>query len=215
MDPALNYLHKMAEGQLERTIPSKIIVSNLERNEENKCQCCDNLEAELHKAKQDILSYEEIIKILLEKQPNPQLKPMKACDHLTEEGSFYPVSRGSSNKASSQLRNNLIQIIPTANKFGILANLNNVSETLSASFKRDITSNNSKKKIQKKTQGPNSSKARTQRVILIGDSHVRNCATDLQHNLDRKYQVSSFAKPGAIMEEIVNTVREDIQTLTL
>ena len=145
----------MAEGQLERTIPSKIIVSNLERNEENKCQCCDNLKAELHKAKQDILSYEEIIKILLEKQPNPQLKPMKAGDHLTEKGSFYPVSRGGSNKASSQLRNNLIQIIPAANKFGILANLNDVSETLSAAFKRDITSNNSKK-IQKKTQGPNS-----------------------------------------------------------
>jgi hypothetical protein len=52
-------------------------------------------------------------------------------------------------------------------------------------------------------------------MILTGDSLVRNCATDLQHNLGGNYEVSGFAKPGAIMEEIVNTVRGDIQTLAI
>jgi hypothetical protein len=49
--------------------------------------------------------------------------------------------------------------------------------------------------------------------LLIGDSHVTNHAKYLQHNLDEDYEVSGFAKPGANMEEIVNTVRKDIQTL--
>jgi hypothetical protein len=60
----------------------------------------------------------------------------------------------------------------------------------------------------------NSSGTTRQRIILIGDSHVRNCATDLQHNLGGNYEVSGFAKPGAVMEEIVNTIRDDIQTLS-
>ena len=204
----------MVDGQLERMISSKIIVSNLERNEDNKCQYCDNLKAELYKEKLDLLSYEEIIKILLEEQPNSQPKLMEAGDHLNKEGSFYPVSRGSSIKPSSRLRNNLIQLIPTANKFGVLANLNDVNETSSASTEGDITSKNFKKKNQKKAQRPNSSRTRRQRILLIGDSHVRNCASDLQHNLDGNYEVSSFVKPGATMEEIVNTVSEDIQTLS-
>ena len=163
------------------------------------------------------MSYEEIIKILPEEQSSSQLKLMKADGHSSNEGSFHPVSRGSLIKTLSRLgnkRNNLIQIIPTSNKFGVLANLNDISEPLSALIDDDITSRNFKKKNQKKTQGLNSSGTRCQRIILIGDSHVRKCATDLQHNLGANYKVSGFAKSGAIMEEIANTVSEDVQTLS-
>jgi RNase H-fold protein (predicted Holliday junction resolvase) len=142
---------------------------------------------------------------------------MKARGHPSKEESFFPVSRGGSIKASSRVgikRHNLIQVIPTTNKFEVLANLNDISEASSASSEGHITSRNFKKKNQKKTQGLNNSGTRRQRIILIGDSHVRNCATDLQHNLGGNYEVTGFAKPGAIMEEIVNTVRKDVQTLS-
>ena len=48
---------------------------------------------------------------------------------------------------------------------------------------------------------------------MFADSHVRNCATELQHNLSANYEVSSFVKPGAGMDSIVNTAREKITNL--
>jgi plasmid rolling circle replication initiator protein Rep len=68
--------------------------------------------------------------------------------------------------ATTSLPTLIIQVIPTANKFRVLANLNDVNEALSVSIEGDITSRNFKKENQKKTQGLNSSGARRQRIIL-------------------------------------------------
>ena len=43
------------------------------------------------------------------------------------------------------------------------------------------------------------------------DRHVRNCATEIQQKVGAHYEVSSFVKPGARMDTIVNTVREEIK----
>ena len=48
---------------------------------------------------------------------------------------------------------------------------------------------------------------------MTGDSHVRNCATEFQHNLGANYEVSSFVKTGAGMDAIVNTARDEIKNL--
>jgi hypothetical protein len=76
-----------------------------------------------------------------------------------------------------------------------------------------ISKKKGQKTNQKKIQKPNNLRTRRQRISLIGDSHVKNCATYLQHKLGGNYEVSGFAKPGANMVEIVNTVCKDIQTL--
>lgn len=51
------------------------------------------------------------------------------------------------------------------------------------------------------------------KVLIIGDSHARKCATILQHNLSIDYKVSSFVKPGAQMNEITKTAREELKSL--
>ena len=51
------------------------------------------------------------------------------------------------------------------------------------------------------------------KVLIIGDSHARNCANLLQDNLSIDYKVSSFVKPGAQMNEITKTAREELKTL--
>ena len=48
---------------------------------------------------------------------------------------------------------------------------------------------------------------------MTGDSHVRNSATELQHNLGANYEVSSFVKTGAGMDAVVNTARDKIKNL--
>lgn len=34
-------------------------------------------------------------------------------------------------------------------------------------------------------------------IMIIGDIHVKNCATELEHNLGVHFKVSSFVKSGA------------------
>jgi len=50
-------------------------------------------------------------------------------------------------------------------------------------------------------------------IIIIGDSHARNCASILQDNLSIDYKVSSFVKPGAQMNEITKTAKEESKSL--
>jgi hypothetical protein len=111
-------LIKMAGEQLEDTNLSSTIVNNLEQNVETKCQCCDALKADIQKAKQDILSYREIIKILLEEKSITQQQQLRTDEFGREEELFHPISKGTSMKATSRAGNrwnNLIQVIPTAN----------------------------------------------------------------------------------------------------
>ena len=59
----------------------------------------------------------------------------------------------------------------------------------------------------------NSSTRNSQNIVTIGDRHVRNCATKLQHNLGANYEVTSFVKPGVRMDTSVNTARNEIKNL--
>ena len=53
----------------------------------------------------------------------------------------------------------------------------------------------------------------THKVLIIGDSHARNCANLLQDNLSVDFNVTSFVKPGENMKELVNTARNEIKAL--
>jgi signal recognition particle GTPase len=56
-------------------------------------------------------------------------------------------------------------------------------------------------------------KTEKHKVLVIGDSHARKCATLLQDNLGTNYEVSSFLKPGAQMNEITKTAKEEIKSM--
>jgi len=52
-----------------------------------------------------------------------------------------------------------------------------------------------------------------QKIVIIGDSHIRSCAAELQQQLRRKYSVSGYVKSGAGMDVIVHSVKEEIGKL--
>ena len=52
-----------------------------------------------------------------------------------------------------------------------------------------------------------------QKLVIIGDSHARKSAAELQINIGSTFTVSSFIKPGAGMGSIVDTMKDDIKTL--
>jgi hypothetical protein len=51
------------------------------------------------------------------------------------------------------------------------------------------------------------------KVLITGDSHTKNCAIELRHNLDLRYEVCGFIKPGATTIEIIKTTEEEVSTL--
>jgi hypothetical protein len=64
-------------------------------------------------------------------------------------------------------------------------------------------------RYQKRTLSVYSPKTKSHKILMTGNSHVRNCATELQQNLSAHYEVSSFIKPGARMDTTVNTASEE------
>ena len=41
------------------------------------------------------------------------------------------------------------------------------------------------------------------RIVILGDSHVRGCASEVQHNLDSSFVTQGMVKPGANIKEII------------
>jgi hypothetical protein len=95
--------------------------------------------------------------MLLEEQSNTQ-QQLRTDEPWREEELFHTISRSMSMKAISRARirlSNLIQVIPTANKFEILAKVNDSNEAMgstSTSKINNATSIKSKKNDQKKIQ---------------------------------------------------------------
>jgi len=51
------------------------------------------------------------------------------------------------------------------------------------------------------------------KVKILGDSHLRGTASKIDQYLNTKYEVSSWIKPGANTEKIVNVLVEDLKCL--
>jgi len=51
-------------------------------------------------------------------------------------------------------------------------------------------------------------------IIILGDSHTRGCAQDVQHNSEHGFKVHGIVKPGANTEIIINTSTKIIEKLT-
>lgn len=52
------------------------------------------------------------------------------------------------------------------------------------------------------------------KIIVLGDSHTRGMASNLQHQLRQNYVVQGIVKPGAILTEIVNMPITETSNLT-
>ena len=59
-----------------------------------------------------------------------------------------------------------------------------------------------------------SSNKKQNKIIILGDSHVRGCAQEVQHNLGHDFEVQGTVKLGANTEIIVNTSPNITRKLT-
>jgi hypothetical protein len=52
------------------------------------------------------------------------------------------------------------------------------------------------------------------KIIVIGDSHARGCAVEIQLNLDEGFEVQVFVTPGTGVSTITISAESDIQHLS-
>jgi hypothetical protein len=53
------------------------------------------------------------------------------------------------------------------------------------------------------------------KVLLVGDSHLRGCATYMKVFLNHQFEVFGYVKPGASSKSVMGTVQSDIRKLTM
>jgi hypothetical protein len=64
------------------------------------------------------------------------------------------------------------------------------------------------------TYGKKNSIRNVSKVIIMGDSHARGMATELQHRLSKNFEVLGIVKPGSTLKEITNTINSTVNSLT-
>jgi alcohol dehydrogenase class IV len=52
------------------------------------------------------------------------------------------------------------------------------------------------------------------RILIVGDSHNKGMATELQHNLDKNFVVQGLVKTGADLEVILRSNMKECKNLT-
>ena len=107
-------------------------------------------------------------------------------------------------KRPEKIRRQLQQLsLHTSNQFEPLFNLKEdteVSRCRRVDSRYKVSSNNTVKNDKRK-------------IVIIGDSHARNCAAGLHHQLGRKFSVSGYVKPRAGMKVIVQSGKEETEKL--
>jgi len=71
-----------------------------------------------------------------------------------------------------------------------------------------------RKRYPIKRQSSSSSRSKDHKVLIIGDSHVRLCATNVKSEIKGSYDVEGLVKLGAGSGTVVNSATSDMTNLT-
>jgi hypothetical protein len=87
-----------------------------------------------------------------------------------------------------------------------------IYELLNKLIDREIKVQDAKSSQQrnKKSKAKVKEEKTRHKVLITGDSHARGMAEELQHNLDKMFQVQGTVKPSCELSSIVNTGIKDI-----
>jgi hypothetical protein len=179
------------------------------------CEGCNSMRLELNDLKIELKSCKEIIRMLHEetqvnkatqcaerdKKQGDQIEVIQS-NTWTQSGNWQFTSdhRRRPRKIRRQFQQTSLQ---TSNQFDPLLNLEEGGEVLRCS------------KINGRDKVARENRARKfeRKIVIIGDSHARNCATELYHRLGKKCDVIGYFKPGAQMKDIVQSGKEEIKKL--
>jgi hypothetical protein len=202
---------------------SSYIAQNNWESEDNKCDNCAKMVNYIKVLLMELKSVQAVIKILydenFEKKDLDQMQrntTTSASRDITNDDQHNINGKKDVNEwrtvRDSKKRNNSVynstdqpQQIPTiVNRFAIL------SETTSYCIQqKQIKTINYVPKTRNKTETVAKNK-----IILIGDSHIKGYSSLLSNQLDKKFEVMGMALPGARLQSIVQLCEQEVSSLT-
>ena len=217
----------MADGLVGEAITAHVSQHVSSVNKENSCECCIHSSMELREVKLELSSCREIIRILQEEIRNNHASSQFSASKLNavtvhndfktpttrEDWTIHSTNRRSYSRVTSS--NPKHSPLITSNQFALLVNLkdDNVNPSCAPLNKRSQPIRNCYMKRRPAQLSVKQTQSVKHKVVIIGDSHTRNSAAELQHTMGPDFAVTSFVKPGAGMEQIVKAMREDINKL--
>jgi len=214
----------MADGKVFEVQIAPVLQSELvEKN--NICECCNLMRAELEELKSELKSCREIIRIIQEEAQVIKSTPYAAWNIVngdrTEElqanvQDGWRQNSSNRRRRPQNIRTQLQQLpVHTSNRFELLTNLKDDNGGSRCSTLESRYKEWGDHMVRKQSGIKNVVKAKNdkRKTVIIGDSHIRNCAAELQQQLGRKCSVSGYVKSGAGMDVIVHSAKEEIGKL--
>jgi hypothetical protein len=117
----------------------------------------------------------------------------------------WPVVEASRRKAHGR-RENIYRIPVVKNRYKLSCN--------SDAFDTPGSNLTGNQEVGKQCKKQTLSKKTKHKVLIIGDSHGRGCASKVKYNLENGFEVQGVIKPGAGLMEITSSVKEEVKHLT-
>jgi len=83
-------------------------------------------------------------------------------------------------------------------------NLSKMKESITSHVKRDRKKNHKKRSVKNKVH----------KVLILGDSHARGCASEVRNQLNNEYDISGFINPGSVLKNIKESAKTKMVQLT-
>jgi hypothetical protein len=121
-----------------------------------------------------------------------------------------------SSKPSRILREQMpIPVTPVTNRYNALHNLQNDLELPGELHNHSVQNHHIQKNVlSKQNKTKTSPRRRKKKILLIGDSHMRGCATELGKYLRPEYEIIGTIMPGSRLQNITKLAKNEIAGLS-
>ena len=218
---------KMAEAENPYVMQSGFSLQGSSSYFNENCVNCTSMNERYHEVLMELKSLrlitntlqEEIKSLQNQHEDNTRCENKKSSEVQCSSDMSEQVIRESSvpqwsevaagkGKTRPHTRYNDAKPIPVIhNRYEVLNNYCINEQANSYQIKRRTLGRNCKTKSDRTTK-------RKRKILIIGDSHARGIASEIQHNLDDGYEVQGIVKPGSDLETITTTIKKETNTLT-
>jgi len=188
-----------------------------------RCNSCFKYNCELEELTQELITTKKIIQLLQEdlntyknlmsaRMSNDRSNP-HVSSKLTNNWQTVSDKSTKPKKSDRTTHNQLpIPVIPITNRYNALHNLQNDLELPRHIQNHHIKNHHKKKNIfLKQNKAISSPIRRKKRILLIGDSHMRGCASELgKKNLGPEYEVTGTIMPRSRLQNVKKLARNEI-----
>jgi len=205
--------YKMASVKTVSKNCSRYIDQTSSVDETNLCANCFALKDQIQVITAELKSAQLIFNILQNDFNSKEIEPITSKNATTcvnsNKWEQVPTNKTKTTKTSTVKQ---LQPQPIRTIINRYAALNNLQNHVQNHHPREHDNSNASQ--ERYGRAPNYNKTtsdeKRRKIIIIGDSHTRGCAQELQHYLGHNFVVQGFVKPGANLQTIVNAPTKTI-----